>query len=234
MGLQERFNGFRRKLELIKLPARCIIISDVHASSGDDGDPLKGSGMERELISVLEDYFKRGYSLIKLGDWWDVWRAGSLTNIARAHRKLMTIIDLKYRDSNRLYETLGNHERDSCSYPEALIFRGYGKKIFVDHGYFEDWPNEAGWKMARQLVMLANKTGVDPESSPHPENEDRHMAIQEMRHRLARDNPTWDFFWGHTHFFEDEKNNHNSGSILNGRMEGYLIDEGEVMPLERR
>ena len=233
MTLQERFDSFVSNLPPIQLPEKCLVISDVHASDGGNGDPLIGSGVEKLLIQVLREFRIKDYFLLMNGDWWDTWRAESLTKIFPAHPALVSIID-EYKSHALIYQTLGNHERDLCSYPEVIIFEGFGKKIFMDHGWIGDTINDEFWRIARQSVHMANELGIDPETSPHPENVDRHLAVQEMRHKLADDNLNWDYLWGHTHYFEDIRNNHNSGTPLNGFVQGYLIEEGNFIPLERR
>jgi hypothetical protein len=235
--LQEKFNSIRQTLSPVQLPRLCLNISDIHAAAGGPKDPLVDSGVEPILTDVLEKYFANGYWLLKNGDWWDTWRGESLTKIFPAHRELVTVVD-QYKNNGRLHEVLGNHERDLCTYPEAIIFEGYGKKIFMFHGYFGDWPNDEGWQIGRDVVKIVNELGIDPAmvppTSPHPSNIERHLAVRKDVQELADNNPEWDFLWGHTHYFSNEGNNHNSGSSLIGFVQGYTIEEGNFIPFERK
>lgn len=229
MNLQDRFDYFVKTLTPIPLPPRCINISDVHASARGSEDPLVASGVEPVIIDTLKEYLSKGYCLLKNGDWWDTWRGKSLVDIFSAHQELVEIVD-DYKDVGDLFEILGNHERDLCSYPTAIIFEGYGKKIFMDHGYLEDWPNDEGWKIGRFVIKAADELGIDPQTSPHPSNIERHLAVRKMRQELADNNPKWIFIYGHTHYQERVGENlYNSGSSVNGRVEGIEIIEGEVI-----
>jgi len=237
MSLQEKFDSIRQRLSPIQLPELCLNISDIHAAAGAPKDPLVASGAEPLLIGVLKEYLAKGYWLLKNGDWWDTWRGESLTKIYPAHTQLKAIVD-EYKEAGRLYEVLGNHERDLCSYPEAIIFEGFGKKIFMFHGYFGDFPNDEAWQMGRDVVRMVDQLGLDPgvspPTSPHPSNAERHLAVRKNVQELADNNPGWEFLWGHTHYFSNEGNNHNSGSSLIGFVQGYTIEGGNFIPFERK
>jgi len=248
MSLQERFNHFVQTLKPISLPPKCLVLSDLHAAGGDDHDPLRASGTEAAILDLLRQYFDKEYALLKNGDWWDTWRGETLTRIYSNHQALRNIVS-EFASINRLYETLGNHERNLFNYPEALIFSGFGKKIFLDHGYFEDWPNDSGWEVGRFAVRAADKLGLDPETgkpyipptSPHPSNPDRHSEVRTMRAQLAKDNPDYQILYGHTHYAEcsvecegfgkiDIPNYWNSGSPVTGTVTYYTIEEGNFTP----
>jgi predicted phosphodiesterase len=239
MSLQERFNYFKKILVPISLPSGCFILSDLHAAAGDHHDPLNGSRTEPIIIELFKEYFGKGYALLKGGDWWDTWRGKDLRKILDTHPNLMEWVQ-DYKKAARLYEILGNHERDLCSYPEVLIFEGFGKKIFFDHGYFEDWPNDEGWEIGRFAVRAADELGIHPATSPHPVNKNRHLAVIQMRDELAKNNPDWTFIYGHTHNFRHNiidsgcpVNSFNTGSPITGTVTGYLIEEGNIIPFQR-
>ncbi|HYA92773.1 MAG TPA: hypothetical protein VEK32_14890 [Thermodesulfobacteriota bacterium] len=237
-GLAEKFNDYIHYLKPIPLPAKCIVMSDAHAGNGDMHDPLRGSGFENLILDILREYHGKGYTLLKNGDWWDVWRGHDVALISAAHFHLWEIARA-YGCMGRLYETLGNHERDCFNYPEALIFEGFGKKIFMWHGAIGDWPNDEGWRVGRFAIRSADQlTGmgikVDPQTSPHPTNPERHEAVRSMAHNLVVQYPDWDFLWGHTHYFDNDGNNHNSGAPISiSEYRGYLIEEGNIIPIRR-
>jgi hypothetical protein len=184
------------------------------------------------VVDLLEDFFAQGYWLLKNGDWWDVWRGGDLESVWAVHPELVAIYR-KYRDAGRVYETEGNHEKNLVSYPVAVLLEGFGKKVFMDHGWLWDKWNCRDWKVGRAAVRTADELGIVSETSPHPANADRHAAVRKMRRELAEANPGYDFLWGHTHFWCDEGNDHNSGSSLVGVAQGFGIEEGNFIKLER-
>lgn len=227
MTLQERINSFISTMKPIPLPPKCLVISDLHAGAGDNHDLLKGSGLEPAVLALLNYHLDKKYSLL-VSEAYDIWRGFTLEAITKAHLGLYQALH-SYEENGLLYWALGNHERDLLLRPEAFIFEGFDRKVFFDHGYFEDWPNDNGWKIGRACVRMADELGLDPETSPHPNNPERHKAVREMRQALADANPGWDFFWGHTHYFENIKNNHNDGSPISGKLTYYLIEEGEII-----
>lgn len=234
MSLQQKFEYLIKTLPHLPLPEKCLNISDLHAAAGDDHDPLKASGNELLLIDTLRDHRDKGYALLG-SEFCDVWRGFDVIAIEKAHPDLISAI-CSYTE---LYRVLGNHEKDGLDLPEfdlpvAYVFEGFGKKIFLDHGWLYDWPNCEGWKIGRFAVRAADKLGIDPETSPHPANPDRHLAVKQMRQELADANPGWDFLYGHTHAFKNVVNNHNSGAGYESPLEGFLIEEGNIIPFERR
>jgi hypothetical protein len=238
MSLQMRIDKYIKNTSITLLPAHCICISDVHASGGGSHDVLNAAQSENVLLDKLDSYLTKGYTLLKGGDWWDYWRGGTPENIQLAHPQLVSLVE-QYKKNKLLYEILGNHEKNKFSYPEVLVFKGFGKTIFFDHGFFEDFPNDYGWWIGRTYIYLLNLFNKDPLdtpiTSPHPENEDRHQKVVYLRNQLANNNPSVDFLWGHTHCFQNDKNNHNSGSptngVINGTIEGFLIEEGNFIPI---
>lgn len=232
MSLQEKFEYLIKTLPHLPLPLKCLNLSDFHAAAGDDHDPLKASGHEPLLIDTLRDHRDKGYALFG-SEFFDVWRGFDLVNMYAAHSDLIRAIDA-YGEVGELYWVDSNHSKDLLTLPIACIFEGYGKKIFLDHGHLYDWPNCEGWKIGRFAVRAADKLGIDPETSPHPSNPNRHLAVKQMRQELADANPEWDFHYGHTHAFKDAGNNHNSGAGYESPLKGFLIEEGNIIPFERR
>lgn len=226
MSLQDLFEFYVANIPKIPLPSRVLVMSDLHAGAGDEHDPLKMSGQEPLVIDILKKHFSPGYKLF-ISEVWDVWRGFSLEKIYKAHRDLKNILDCYEK-----WHVRGNHERDMLYRPEVLIFEGFGKKIFFDHGYLFDWPNCRGWHVGRLAVRSAMAIGVDPETAPHPSNPDRHLAVTNRRHQLAKDNPEWDFIAGHTHNFEHFENYHDSGSPISGKVTGFTIEEGNIIEKE--
>lgn len=228
MSLQGKFDELIKTLPHLSLPPKCLNLSDSHAGDGNDHDPLKAGGAEPLLIDTLKEYRDMGYALLG-SEFFDIWRGFDIYSVYQAHPKLRSAI-LSYK---QLFWVLGNHEKDLFNLPVAYIFEGFEKKIFLDHGWLYDWPNCDGWKIGRAGVKMADRLGIDPESSPHPSNNDRHLAVRKMRQDLADANPDWDFLWGHTHWWADEENNHNSGCAHHTPLKGFLIEEGVILPFER-
>ena len=239
MRLQKRIDGYLNTLTPTPWPSKCIAISDVHASDGSEHDVLVASNSEKVLLAKLDTYLSKGYALLKGGDWWDVWRGATVGNIQNAHPELTYLVEA-FRKADLLYEILGNHERPDFAFPEAYVFNGFDKTLFFDHGFFEDFPNDHCWWIGRGVITIENWLHKDPQdaplTSPRPENAFRHDLVVRLRQEVADANPNIDFLWGHTHYFYNIKNNHNSGSPTNGvqsngSIEGFLIEEGVFTPL---
>ncbi len=222
-NLNQWFEHQINLLPHIQLFPKVLVISDLHASDGIY-DPLKVSGMERAVIDLLRSH--SDYEWL-ISEALDGWRGYSLEAIRYAHFELTTLLDL-HREGGMLYEAMSNHNMGLITHPVAWIFEGYGKKVFFDHGHVWDWPNCRGWKLGRDVVRLADRLGITPATSPHPMNPDRHTAVVKARQSLCDDHLDWDFFSGHTHEFLNERNNHNSGSPITGKLTYFEINEGEI------
>jgi hypothetical protein len=204
MYLQSKFEYFVKTLPHLPLPDKCLAVSDFHAGDGGIGkhvDPLKSSGLESSVLDLLDARFILGYSLF-IHEIWDLWRGFTLDAVKKAHPDLWNMIEA-YKKEGLLYWVDSNHSRDILTLPMAYIFEGFGKKVYLDHGHFLDWPNCRGWKVGRLCVRTADTLGIDPETSPHVTSTDRHAYVRKLRQVLADNNPEWDFFWGHTHYFDN-------------------------------
>jgi predicted phosphodiesterase len=229
MSLQEKFRYLVRSLPHLMLPPKCLVLSDFHAGAGDDYDPLKAGGSEALLVDTLREHQSKNYALL-VSEVWDTWRGIDLEKMKTAHSELAFAL-ASFSD---LFWVRGNHEMDFfVQLPIAYVFEGFGKKVFFDHGWLYDWPNCDGWKIGRFVVQAADTLGLDPESSPHPSNQDRHLAVVAMRQELADANPEWDFIWGHTHWWANNGNNHNSGCAHHTPIKGFVVEEGSIIPFER-
>lgn len=225
MDLNEWFKTIKDRPG-IPLPEKCLVINDLHASSGGENDPLVNGGVEAAILEHMKQCYVNGYSLL-VSEVFDVWRGGSLGDIYAAHEHLVDYLDM-FDTDDRLYHVLGNHERDRLYRPEFFIFEGYGIKLFYEHGCKFDWPNCEGWRIGRFAVQAAATLGIDPESSPHPANTDRHLLVRRLRRELAEGNPDWTFLHGHTHSQEKILGNlYDSGCGHHG--EFIEIIEGEVI-----
>ena len=201
VGLQNSFDFNVKTLPHLQLPSKVLIISDLHAGDGGLGkhvDPFKNSGMEKETLDLLDLY--QDYFWI-LHEVWDIWRGRTKEACVWAHPGLSARIDGQLK--GMCYELDSNHVRDELVLPRAVIFEGYGKKFYFDHGDMWDWPNCRGWKVGRMCVRAADELGIDPETSPHVTSADRHAKVRGLRQELADNNPGWQFFSGHTHYFEN-------------------------------
>ena len=67
------------------------------------------------------------------------------------------------------------------------------------------------------------------ETLPHLPLPEKCLVISDLH---ADANPEWDFFWGHTHWWLNVKNNHNSGCGYVTPITGFLIQEGNIIPLK--
>jgi hypothetical protein len=236
IALQQWFDLQVKTLTHLKMPEKVLVISDLHAGDGGIGkhiDPLKNSGMESAVMDLFDNHQDFTWVIHEV---WDIWRGYSERACQQAHPGLYDRMVDASADM-QFYWIDSNHSKDELILPEALAMEGFDKKFFFFHGHQQDWPNDVGWKIGRASVRMADELGVDPETSPHITNADRHAAVRAMWLKLATDNPDYSFFPGHSHFFEQVipegcQGYYNSGSPITGKLSYYEIIEGHIIPKE--
>jgi hypothetical protein len=204
MTLQDCIFDYLKGEKIIPLPRLAFHFTDLHGADGGIDkhvDPLKASGKEAAVVSMLDHFLGLGYAWLA-SEIWDAWRGYLLEAICAAHPELKRLVS-EYVKAGRLYWTQGNHEMDLLIRPEVQMFEGFGRTVVHYHGAIKDAVNWDEWWAGRLIVRMADRLGIDPESSPHPSNIDRHAAVRGMIQELADNNPGWDVFVGHTHWPEN-------------------------------
>lgn len=132
-------NLFKRlEAEGIRVPvnnsSRIVLISDVHRGNGSYSDSLRNNA--NIYKAALEHYYKKGFTLIEVGDGDELWKNKNILDIAYAHDAIYRLLE-KFYKKNRLYMLYGNHDmikkspkfvskllkkyKDACTkFPQAL------------------------------------------------------------------------------------------------------------------
>lgn len=159
--------------------SKFVIMSDCHRGSGNQGDNfLKNQYL---FSAALNNYYKRGFTYIELGDGDELWENRSMKQIIEVHKTTFKLI-ADFYEANRMYMIYGNHDMQKgdpsfmkCNYMEyycevrkkvcplftsikaheSLILENkYNNKhrIFLVHGHQGDLINDKFWKLGRFLV----------------------------------------------------------------------------------
>lgn len=201
VSLQDHIYSYMKNIKPLPLPRLAFHFTDLHGSIGDEHDPLTGSKKEPGVLDMLGHFLDLGYTWMA-SEIWDMWRAfDDLMKAYEAHPELIKLV-MAFQKAGLLQWTEGNHERPLLILPKVQLFEGYGKKVIHYHGALGDGPNDEYWWAGRAIVRLADKLGIDPESSPHPANADRHAAVRQMVQDFCDANPGYDVLWGHSHWPE--------------------------------
>lgn len=159
--------------------SKFVIMSDCHRGSGNSGDNfLKNQNI---FFAALNDYYKKGFTYIELGDGDELWENRCMEQIIEVHSNVFELLS-KFYKSNRMYMIYGNHDMQKrnkkfleCHYNgyycgtrkknfplfncikayEGIILENeYNsqQRIFLVHGHQGDLINDRLWKVGRFLV----------------------------------------------------------------------------------
>ena len=144
-----------------------VIMSDCHRGIANWGDNFASN--EHLFFAALNDYYKKGYAYVELGDGDELWENRCLGHIMRAHDDSFRLMSLFYQ-KNRFLMLYGNHDKckegNECAraylqelFPGIetlegvrLCYKCNGKEIFLTHGHQGDLMNDTWWKLGRFLV----------------------------------------------------------------------------------
>lgn len=142
--------------------SRMVFFSDLHRGDGGPSDAFRHN--EALYLQALEQYHRRGYTYIEVGDGDELWKNPGLTHLRRAHAPVYRVLD-RYRHTGRLHLLIGNHqmvgderprrdERDDLLGGEALLLEhgGTGQRILVTHGHQGDGAHAHLYGALRWLV----------------------------------------------------------------------------------
>ena len=165
--------------------SKFVMMSDCHRGSGNSGDNfLKNQHL---YFAALNDYYKKGFTYIELGDGDELWENRDMGKIIEIHSNSFWLMS-KFYNANRMYMIYGNHDiqkRDKtflksnfkeyyCEtrkkicplFPniemnEGLILENKENKdhrIFLVHGHQGDLINDTLYMVGRFLVRYLWKT----------------------------------------------------------------------------
>lgn len=159
--------------------SKFVIMSDCHRGSGDLADDF----LKNQYIyfAALNEYYKKGFTYIELGDGDELWENKYMEQIIEVHSSTFELLS-KFYQSNRMYMIYGNHDMQKndtefleCHYKEyyctirkknfslfnfiktheGLILENEDnnkQRIFLVHGHQGDLINDRLWKLGRFLV----------------------------------------------------------------------------------
>jgi UDP-2,3-diacylglucosamine pyrophosphatase LpxH len=159
--------------------SKFVIMSDCHRGSGNSGDNfLKNQYI---FFAALNDYYKKGFTYIELGDGDELWENRSMEQIIEVHSSTFELLS-KFYESDRMYMIYGNHDMQKsdtefleCHYKghycgirkkffslfnyikayEGIILENEDNnqhRIFLLHGHQGDLINDRLWKLGKFLV----------------------------------------------------------------------------------
>lgn len=159
--------------------SKFVIMSDCHRGSGDLADDF----LKNQYIyfAALNEYYKKGFTYIELGDGDELWENKYMEQIIEVHSSTFELLS-KFYQANRMYMIYGNHDMQKndtefleCHYKEyyctirkknfslfnfiktheGLILENEDnnkQRIFLVHGHQGDLINDRLWKLGRFLV----------------------------------------------------------------------------------
>jgi len=139
-AIKKEFNKARK----VSLPAKTIIISDVHLVAYIS----RYHGCINTLIRELERYKNKGYKLVILGDFFDIWIASEKNIINAPHNKKL----LKLIYSMLAVLITGNHDRIKykilkkyCSYNVIIAKSIRLNNTLITHGNLGELTEYVAW-----------------------------------------------------------------------------------------
>ncbi|MDO5422770.1 MAG: metallophosphoesterase family protein [Eubacteriales bacterium] len=158
--------------------SKFVLFSDCHRGSGDSNDNfLKNRNL---YLAALQDYYRRGFSYLELGDGDELWENRCMAQIVEIHSDVFRLLSRFYQEK-RLFLVYGNHDMvkkypkwrsEFCGFffdpvlqkyqplfPELAVYQGViltdgqtGKRLYLTHGHQADALNSVFWRVSRFLV----------------------------------------------------------------------------------
>lgn len=165
--------------------SKFVIISDCHRGSGNSGDNFINN--KYIFSAALNDYYKKGFTYIELGDGDELWENRCIDQIVEVHNNVFEQL-AKFYKSDRMYMIYGNHDIQKrnkkfldCYYNEyycairkkvislfnnieayeGIVLQNEDNKeheILLVHGHQGDLINDRLWRLGRFLVRYIWRT----------------------------------------------------------------------------
>ena len=109
MNSQKRLDRAYRQAKVLPFnnTSRFILFSDCHRGDGSFADEFASN--RNIYFHALQQYFRRGWHYIELGDGDELWENLKFDTIFEAHRDVYKLLKEFYR-SSRLHMIWGNHD----------------------------------------------------------------------------------------------------------------------------
>ena len=179
--LTKKLEKLLKKSDVIPIDekSRIVFFSDCHRGIGGGADDFAHNQLI--YIASLEDYLKKGFTYIELGDGDELWENRNFERIKTTYRTIFELL-AKFHKQNRFFFIWGNHNRrwkspkktrkqfativsGETQQIEPLFsdFKAYEslvlsfkndekKKIFLVHGHQGELINDTFWWFGRFIV----------------------------------------------------------------------------------
>ncbi len=223
--------------------SRLIFFSDTHR-----GDRSATDGFARNaqlFLTVLQDYYRRGFTYIEVGDGDELWENQSFQTIRAAYQAIFDLLH-RFNEQGRLHLLLGNHDiggfrqhlvrKDTLLAEEGMVLKHMhsGQRIFAVHGHQADFANYRLYFLGRIVIrriwrrMQALGLFRDHYVGPFESIEQRLIKWAASQQQIL--------ICGHTHHPVSPQPGappyFNTGSCLKpGELTGIEIVRGEIQPI---
>lgn len=162
----------------INKDSKIIFFSDLHKGDNSYADDFRYNMTVHE--HALQDYFKKEFTYIEIGDGVELWENKSFAPIYHAYKESFELLKL-FQQKERLFLLWGNHDMEfrdpifveklrnqfflpknlaeknilfNLKYYESLLLNieDTDHKIFILHGHQADYMNYVHWKFNRFFV----------------------------------------------------------------------------------
>lgn len=226
--------------------SKFVLFSDLHRGNGGSKDAFKPNA--ELFLSTLNDYVRRGFSYVEVGDGDELWKGWPFEEIRHAHHRVFDLLHDLNRD-RRVHLILGNHDvrhrarhqvdKDGILAKEGLILRHRqsGQRLFIVHGHQADIACDPMYFLARRVARFGYRIRDILDSWRPPAQLEHELG--KLEHRII----DWMnllgqiVICGHTHRlsfpFKGEPPYFNTGScIVPGRITGLEIQHSHIVPVQ--
>lgn len=225
MSTKSRLDKLYKECARIRLSpdVKLLFVSDLHMNDGDPPDDFRKN--DPLFCKVMAEYFERKFTVVLLGDVYDLWEQPDEQAIINAHPAAISILQ-RFKDVWRLIRIKGNHDK-VLDYLEAVVLLIGDTEIFCTHGNQGDFfSDKAGWLglwFVRYFWTPLQWLGVhNLRESKRRKHEKQELELNEWAM-----NQSFISVFGHTHFLADSGNYKNSGSWVQMGGQGIEYVDGK-------
>jgi UDP-2,3-diacylglucosamine pyrophosphatase LpxH len=230
--------------------SRFVLFSDLHRGNGGKADAFLPNA--ELFLSTLQNYVRRGFTYVEVGDGDELWKGWPFEEIRHAHQRVFDLLhDLE--KERRLHLILGNHDvkkrarfqehhkehKDGLPVHEGLVFRHRqsGQQLFTVHGHQADILCDPMYFFSRRAARFGYRLRDFLKKWQAPASLEREKG--KLEHRIIDwiDAHSQIVICGHTHRmsfpFNGSPPYYNTGSgVIPGRITGLEIENGAIVPVQ--
>lgn len=180
MFWNKKISGAYQKAHRIEFDdkSKFILFSDVHRGINDWSDDFAHN--QNLFFFAMQDYFKKGFTYIEVGDGDELWENKHFSDIRYAHSHIFWLLK-EYFQQDRFHLIYGNHDIErqdketvqhtlfefkddrtgeikdlfaSIQVHESIVMehKKTTGKLFLLHGHQADWVSGVMWRFSRFMV----------------------------------------------------------------------------------